>query len=63
MTLTGLTGASRERWEASKRRTHGVIEVLTLGEREGQVRARPSDGDYLNLMELLLVGVYLPFYL
>ena len=61
MTLTGLTSAGRERREASKRRTHDVIEVLALGEHEGQVRARPSDGDYLDLTELPSVGVYLPF--
>ena len=38
-----------------------MIEVHALGEREGQVRVHLSDGDYLDLTELLSVGVYLPF--
>ena len=61
MTLTGLTGAGRECREASKWRTRGVIEVLALGECKGQVQARPSDGDYLDLTDLASVGVYLHF--
>jgi hypothetical protein len=33
------------RREASKWATHGMIEVLALGGREGPVDAQPSDGE------------------
>jgi hypothetical protein len=35
----------RARQEALKRATHGMIEVLALGGREGPMDARPSDGE------------------
>jgi hypothetical protein len=35
----------RVRREASKWATHGMIEVLALGGREGPVDAQPSDGE------------------
>ena len=61
MSLTGLTSDDRERQEASKWRTHGVITELAWSECTSVVEACPSDGDDYDLTDLPPVGVYLPF--